>query len=305
MKHESIKKKLLNFGIKIKSKEKDGNVLYRLRGLDNIGLENLLARAAVTIVEKSKKGIFILKEELNLIQLISVLESKKTPQKDAVKNDTEKMLKVFSGKMRHKAYSERTQKNYKNHFQAFLKNVTNEKPIDMLSVDDLNDYIAKRAKQKKYSIGDTNMHINTLRFYYEDVLGKKFDKVKIDRPKRPRKTVSLIDDKALQLLLEQTQNLKHQAWLILSYNVGLNVKELASLKTSELQVNNKATLNRLFFRSGSSINLSKQYQKILVKYVGDFSPTKYFFESNIAGKPITLRAIQKTLRQIKEKAGLL
>jgi integrase/recombinase XerD len=304
MKSEEIKIKLGEFGVKVKSKERSSGKYYLIKFTELKDLEDRLSAITKSKIEKTDKGIFILKNKETLQQLLVSFSKQNKPQKPLLKKDDHAILiKSFSEKAQ-KKYSPRTIKNYRNHLLAFLRNINQRQLLDFTSKD-LEKYLIQRSKSKVYSVSDTNMHINAIRFFFENVLQKREVVVHVDRPKQPGKLKILLDDTSLQTLLQQTPNLKHRIVILFAFKFGIKTSKIVSLRRSEIEIlKNEIHINIVNSKQNFKKEISKFDQQILSSYLEVFAPKKFFFEGALPGKPITMRAIQKILLEGKIKSGV-
>ena len=304
MKSEEIKIKLGEFGVKVKSKERSSGKYYLIKFAELKDLEDRLSAITKSKIEKTDKGIFILKNKETLQQLLVSFSKHNKPQKPLLKKDDHAILiKSFSEKAQ-KKYSPRTIKNYRNHLLAFLRNINQRQLLDFSSKD-LEKYLIQRSKSKVYSVSDTNMHINAIRFFFENVLQKREVVAHVDRPKQPGKLKILLDDTSLQTLLQQTPNIKHRIVILFAFKFGIKTSKIVSLRRSEIKIlKSEVHINIDNSKQNFKKEISKFDQQILNSYLEAFAPKKFFFEGALPSKPITMRAIQKILLEGKIKSGV-
>ena len=89
------------------------------------------------------------------------------------------------------------------------------------------------VKEKKVSTSTLNIIINSLKFYYGEMLKKKFI-YEVKRPKKDKKLPLVLSREEVKRILGATQNLKHKAVLTLAYSAGLRVGEVVKLKPEDI-----------------------------------------------------------------------
>jgi integrase len=305
MKAEEIKEHLRQFGIRVKTKERESGKFYLLKSDNFDELQQRITKLSASKIERTEKGLLLPKQKEFLEQLLKSFSLHQNKSTNAEVADHEKLIKQFTEQARKNGYTEKTIKNYRNHFLAFVRKVGN-KDFANYTPKEIEKYLAQRAAKKEYSVSDTNMHINALRFFFEDVLKRKDVLVKTNRPKKPGKTSFVLEANRLQTLLQQTPNLKHRAIYILYFELRVKTSEIASLKIKDFQLTKGSTKNSDSNRIDYSENeISKTSLVILKNYLNELAPKTYWFEGTVPGKPIGMRAIQKVLLAAKIKTGLL
>jgi site-specific recombinase XerD len=93
----------------------------------------------------------------------------------------EQKLKLFN-------FSENTKKIYLHYIIEFFEKI--EKSYTRLSSSDLQEYI---NNYNYSSTSQQNQVISTLKFFYKEVLNKKYNKISFIRPKKEKKLPKVID----------------------------------------------------------------------------------------------------------------
>jgi site-specific recombinase XerD len=182
-------------------------------------------------------------------------------------------LKICEQKLNYLNYSKRTIDNYLSHINRFLK--SQNKSFLHLSSNDFQSYL---DNYKFTSISQQNQVINSIRFLYKEVLGKKYDKVSFKRPKSEKKLPQVIDGDYIKSQLSKIDNLKHKAILTLTYSVGLRVSEITNLRIEDIDSkrmiihikNAKGKKDRIVPLSENVLNLLRDYWK-------EYKPKEYLF----------------------------
>lgn len=197
-------------------------------------------------------------------------------------------------------YSNSTKKAYTTYFKDFQLAFA-DKNLEELKPDDINKYILGLIKKKNISASQQNQRINSIKFYYERVLGKKKQFYNIDRPKKQRILPKVISEQEVLEMLKLTTNLKHKAILATIYSAGLRRGELIALRKQDIWFDKKL----IFVKAGKGKKdrttiLSESLSIVLKKYFEEYKPNYYVFE----GKNRTKYAPVSVLR-IVLKAGQL
>ena len=139
------------------------------------------------------------------------------------------VLKIYHQKLKYLNYSKRTIGVYSHYAGKFLEAV-GKYPQHLTS----SDFQAYLDGFSFTSISQQNQIINAIKFLYEKVLNRKYDKVDFTRPRREKKLPQVIDSTYLVDRISAISNLKHKAILMLAFSVGLRVSEVISLKIKDI-----------------------------------------------------------------------
>ena len=110
---------------------------------------------------------------------------------------------TFRRELMLRKYSQRTIKLYSYHNREFLE-FSNE-----MSNEDIRDYLYQLANEKEVSTSTLNTAINALKFYYGDVLKRKFI-YEIKRPKKDKKLPVVLSQEEVTQILSSVKNIKHK-----------------------------------------------------------------------------------------------
>jgi len=141
-------------------------------------------------------------------------------------------------------YSKPTIKTYRLHFQRFLKYYQNTKLKD-ITHEQIRKYLLYLVQEKKYSTSAQNQAINSIKFYYEKVLGKPVEKYYVPRPRREKKLPEVLSEEEVTRILKQIINLKHKCIIYLIYSAGLRLTEVVHLRIADIHSDRK----QIFIRS--------------------------------------------------------
>jgi site-specific recombinase XerD len=186
----------------------------------------------------------------------------------------QKIIKICEEKFIYLNYSPRTKDNYMSHIKSFLESL-GDKQITHCNSNDFQSYL---DSYKFTSISQQNQVINSIRFLYKEVLGKKYDKVSFKRPRTERKFPKVIDGDYIKSQLSKIENLKHRAILTLTYSVGLRVSEVVNLKIED--IDSKRMLIHIKNAKGRKdriVPLSQKVLELLRNYFKEYKPKEYLF----------------------------
>lgn len=206
-------------------------------------------------------------------------------------------------KLELKKYSNNTVKVYVSCFENFL-NYYNQHKADDLDENDVRNYIEYLIKMDR-SDSYINQAINSIKFYYETVLGMPNRFYSIERPRKKRKLPVVLSKEEIALIIKNTNNLKHKCIISLLYSAGLRRSELLNLKLTDIE--SKRMLIRVQDAKGNKDRytlLSETVLKDLRIYYKQYKPTLYLFEGqnnqqyspNSVGKVVSNAATKAKIR---------
>ncbi|OPX26871.1 MAG: hypothetical protein B1H05_01550 [Candidatus Cloacimonas sp. 4484_140] len=227
-------------------------------------------------------------------------EDRESKQK---KTEKPKLPPEYIETLKLKNYSVPTIKTYRLHFQRFL-NYYSETKLENITHEQIRQYLFYLVEEKKYSTSAQNQAINSIKFYYEKVLGKPVEKYYVPRPRKEKKLPEVLSEEEVTRILKQIKNLKHKCIIYLIYSAGLRLTEVVHLKISDIQSDRK----QIFIRSAKGnkdryVILSDKILKLLKKYYKEYKPTIWLFE-NQPGNQYSRRSIQKIFKKAVTNAGV-
>jgi integrase/recombinase XerD len=185
---------------------------------------------------------------------------------------------ISKQKLKYYNYSDKTISNYLSYINKFLDS-SNISPTRLTSTD-FQNYLNNYSFT---SISQQNQVINSIRFLYKEVLGKKYDKVSFKRPKSEKKLPRVIDSELIKSKLSKIENIKHKAILTLAFSVGLRVSEAVNLKIED--IDSKRMLIHIKNAKGKKDRiapLSQTVLELLRSYYKEYKPTNYLFNGQFS-----------------------
>lgn len=175
---------------------------------------------------------------------------------------------------------------------------------DLLSVDQIRDYIQHKLTEAKLSKSWMNQTISALKIFFCDVLKRDWDGIDIPRPRREKKLPLVLSKEEVSQIINTPRNLKHKAFLMLTYSAGLRLQEACSLKIRHIDsqrmlirvVQAKGAKDRYTILSPVALHLLREYWKI---YRGN----EWLFETK-PNRPIATRTGQHIFKDALRKAGI-
>ncbi|MBC7333955.1 MAG: tyrosine-type recombinase/integrase [Actinobacteria bacterium] len=170
--------------------------------------------------------------------------------------------------------------------------------------EDIKKYLYYMIEKKKVSTSTLNIIINALKFYYGEILKKKFI-YEVKRPKKDKKLPVVLSREKVKKILQTTENIKHKAILTLMYSDGLRVGEVVKLRPEDIDTNRKLIHIRASKgRKDRYTLLSDVALQILREYWKKEKPEKWLFPSWNKEKHITEMTVQKFSRMHARRRGL-
>ena len=186
-------------------------------------------------------------------------------------NITEQILKYLN-------YSDSTCSTYLHYIQNFLQ--SSKKYFEHLSSNDFQNFLDQFHFT---SISQQNQVISSIKFFYEKVLNKKYEKVSFVRPRKEQKLPQVIEKEFLLRQLNQIKNTKHQAILSLAYSIGLRVSEVINLKIEHIDSKRMSIIiKQAKGKKDRILPLSSNMLILLRKYYKEYQPNVYLFNGQFS-----------------------
>ncbi len=205
-------------------------------------------------------------------------------------------------KLELKKYAQNTARTYIGMFEGFINHY---KDIELTALGE-NEIRAYLSNQVALGRSDSmlNQIINSIKFYFEIVLGMPNRFYEIERPQKKERLPEVLSKQEIQRIISCTNNLKHKCILSTIYSAGLRVSELLSLKIKDLDS------DRMMIRIENSKGgkdrytlLSNSLLKDLRDYYNEYKPKNYLFEGQY-GHEYTSGSVRKILKKACVKAGI-
>ncbi|WP_421976071.1 tyrosine-type recombinase/integrase [Roseivirga seohaensis] len=210
--------------------------------------------------------------------------------------------------MKELRYSENTIKSYIPLFEEFINHFPKE-DIDALNDKHVIEFSRFLASERKVSTSYQSQAINSIKFYFEKVLGGKRKLYFVERPRQEQSLPTVCSVEEIQLILSSVKNIKHKAILSTIYSAGLRISEVINLPikaidSDRMQIhikNAKGNKDRYTI-------LSKKVLDLLREYFKQEKPHYWLFErmGSTKEKPVqySSRSIQNILKVALKKTGI-
>lgn len=208
----------------------------------------------------------------------------------------------YLDKLELRKYANNTVKTYVTSFETFI-NYYISKDLVAINESDVRKYILKLVQEDK-SNSYINSAINSIKFYFESVLGMPNRFYEIERPRKEKKLPKVLSKEDVLSVIANTNNLKHKCIVSLLYSSGIRRNELVNLKITD--IDSKRMLIRIEAAKGNKDRytlLSHFLLKDLRAYYKQYKPEKYIIEG-MYGKQYSAQSIGKIVGNAAEKAGI-
>ena len=175
---------------------------------------------------------------------------------------------------------------------------------DLLSVDQIREYIQYKLTEAKLSKSWMNQTISALKIFFCEVLKRDWDGIDIPRPRREIKLPVVLSKEEVSRIINTPRNLKHKAFLMLTYSAGLRLQEACNLKIRHIDsqrmlirvVQAKGAKDRYTILSPVALNLLREYWKI-------YKVKEWLFETK-PNQHISSRMAQHIFKDALRKTGI-
>ncbi len=217
------------------------------------------------------------------------------------------VLPAMEQRLKLKAYSASTIKTYLGEMTQLLT-ILNNIPADDLTPEHLKRYLVFCYEKLKLTENTLHSRINSMKFYYEQVLRRERFFWDIPRPKKQYILPQIFNQDEIASIINSVINKKHKTMLMLSYSAGLRVSEVVTVKTHNIDSKRMTIfINQAKGKKDRVVALSPVLLVMLRDYALQFKPEKngYLFEGSTKGSPYSTRSLQEVLQAAKKKAGIL
>jgi integrase/recombinase XerD len=205
--------------------------------------------------------------------------------------------------LRLRNYSPHTQRAYIRCLANFAKHFRTAP--DRLGPEHIRAYQLFLVQQKKLSWSPFNQTVCALRFFYHDVLHRKWMIEHIPYPRHERKLPVVLSPAEVAALFQNTPNFKHRAILMTIYAAGLRVSELISLRLTDIDRQRQL----ICVRQGKGhkdrqVMLSPKLLEMLQLYWKKYRPMSWLFPGQHPQRPITPITVWRICQQARAAAQL-
>lgn len=200
-----------------------------------------------------------------------------------------------------RGFSRRTIESYMLYNKLFLKYIS--KSPKEVSNEDIRDYL-EHLKDGGCAASTLNVALNALRFYYREILKRKFF-FDIKTAKRSTYLPVVLSKDEISKMLEVTKNPKHHFLISLMYSAGLRVSECVKMKMRDFDITRKMILVKQG-KGGKDryTMLSGKLIPVLKKQLSLKNPTDYLFTGADGKSHLTAESAEKIIKRAAGLAGI-
>ncbi len=221
--------------------------------------------------------------------------------KGMVKGKYRAVLQNLIADLRLRNYSNRTIESYVYHNNKFLEFI--DKSPKNVSKEDIKEYLNYLATNKGIEPATFNIILNSLKYYYEEVLKKRF-KVDFRRAKLSKQLPTVISREEIKSMIDCTSNIKHKLLIVMLYSSGLRVSECLCIKVDQLCLDRKIGIIRKGKgRKDRYIKLSEFGVELINLHIKNRKDSNAYLFNDHQGH-LSVRSAQMIVKQAAKKAGI-
>jgi len=209
------------------------------------------------------------------------------------------MFKALELELRSRAFSPKTAKSYIYFNQKFLDFI--KKKPQQVSQKDIKEYLAY-LRSKNSKAATLNLALQSLKFYYCNVLGRRFMNLK--QVKKDKAIPTVLTKQEIESMIYLTKNIKHRLLIKFLYGSGLRVSECIKLKIDNLDISQGIGIVRQGKgRKDRYFLLSPRLMNDLNKHLNSRKTNaEYIFDSGFNN--ISIRTAQMIVKQAAKRADI-
>jgi site-specific recombinase XerD len=208
----------------------------------------------------------------------------------------------FIRKLEVDRYAASTAKTYIHYFEVFMHHFKDKRLLEINEEDILN-YIQSLVHLGK-SDSYVDQMLNSIKFYYEVVMGMPNRFYSINRPRKKEVLPKVISKEEVKQLLDAIPNLKHKCIVQTLYSSGVRRNELLCLKPQH--IDSKRMVIKVEHGKGGKDRLTLLSPKLLNNlrlYYKKYKPKEFLFEGRRGGK-YSGTSVRTIINRAVKKAGI-
>jgi site-specific recombinase XerD len=211
-------------------------------------------------------------------------------------------LETLEKELKIRNYSQKTVKSYLFYNMKFLEFI--KKSSDKVRSIDIKIYL-NYLKDKGLSGNAISHIVSALKFYYEQVLGRKLF-YSIRYPRREKRLPTVLTRDEIKKIIDSLKNKKHKLLIKIVYGSGLRVSEVVKLKISDLDLD-KGIIHVICSKRRKDRNtiLPKNLIEELNLYLKSRKDDNlYLFPGATKDEHLSIRSVQKIVKNATRLAGI-
>jgi integrase/recombinase XerD len=206
-------------------------------------------------------------------------------------------------KLKELRYSASTLKSYKGLFEEFINHYHK---YDIKNIDEkmIIAFMQYLVIERKVSTSYQNQSINSIKFYYERVLGGQRKIYLVERPRKEKTLPEVLSEEEFVSVIQKIDNIKHKAVVLLIYSAGLRLSEVVNLRIKDIDSKRmKVFVQQAKGRKDRYTLLSKKVLPVLRDYFKEYKPKEWLFEG-AKGRQYSVSSVQSIVKAAYERAGI-
>lgn len=204
--------------------------------------------------------------------------------------------------LRFRNYSERSISTYvrcvgqvSNHFNL---------PPGKITIDQVKDFLYHIIEKEHCSTSKINQIISGWKILQEDILKRKWDGIRIKRPRREKRLPVILSRKEALRLIDAPSNLKHRTAITLLYSTGIRRNELISIALKDIDRSRKVIKINGKGNKQREVPLSEKQFFLIESSYKKYKPLLFLFEGYVPGEKYSESSIEKIVKDSAKKAGI-
>lgn len=215
-------------------------------------------------------------------------------RKRILSDDNRTLLNRFYTYLLGKRYSKSTVNTYSFFIADFIA-FHNNKPLQSLTVKDVEAFIESVFLKRGYSVSTQRQFISAVKLFIIFYPETGISNLALMRPKKSKILPTVLSQEEMIRIIQCTRNLKHRAILAMIYSAGLRISELLNLKLNDIHIQRKQVqVKQAKGRKDRYVTLADSFMPLLHNYMVTYTPEVYFVEGE-KGKPYSASSVRKFL----------
>lgn len=205
------------------------------------------------------------------------------------------------GEMRLRGFAARTQRTYSSWMSRLVLRV--KVAADRITEQEARGFLSELAA-RGLSASTINQAISAVRFFYNEVLRRKWD-LEIHYQRAPQRVPVTLTPDEVSRLLSAVPNLRERTAMEIAYAAGLRLGEVLNLKLTDIDSGRMVLrVNQGKGKRDRNVMLSPALLKTLRSYWRASRPRVWLFPSPAGKGPLNATVIQRAVAQARMQARI-
>ena len=204
--------------------------------------------------------------------------------------------------MRIRNYSERTIKSYISSVGQVARYFN--LPPSQVTISQFKAHLYHLVNNKQCSVGKINQDISAWKILQQDIFGRKWEAVKVKRPRREKKLPVVLSMSEAKALINAPVNHKHRILLTLIYATGIRRNEVLNITLKDIDRKRRVIKIAGKGKKQREVPLSSNLLNLLEEYYRKYRPSVFLFEGHVSGKAYSAASVAKIVKCAAVKADI-